>query len=916
MPAQKKPTTKKASKATPIKGKPPRRREIGSFVCLLMGLFASLAYFTQAGWLIYALRQGLSGFLGWGFFLVGPILFVIALILAFHRGRPVRLRIFAAAMIPVLFGSMIHLFGGSDLSPSTAGMWADLWYTGQHMQSGGIISGLLSNLLESMVSRVGAGILIVVAMVFLVMILCNKSIVDIADWFKNRETVEYEYIEDPVPDPVAHPIPPELKGQMGQGKPRPRRASIDIPLDGEAPSAAQVAPPEKQGKKKGFGLRKSDVISPDKFWQAAEEGDKPLEETPPSPPPISGFSKNYDIPFHDEPIKKVPVMEKQEDSLPTPPVFKETISAQKKEEPVESAPVETAPVVAAINTGKLKPAETAQAREEVAKEIEENLAEEPKGEYIFPSLSFLKEGKAASDDGRNEITMNIERLNAAFSAFHIDANIVNVTRGPSVTRYELELEAGVKLNKLTNLADDLALSLGAASVRIAPIPDKIATVGIEVPNKTVTVVALREVLESDNFTQPEEKLTFALGKDISGSCMVGNIAKLPHLLIAGTTGSGKSVTMNSLILSVLYKAKPDEVKFIMIDPKMVEFGAYNGIPHLLIPVVTDPKKAAGALQWAVTEMLKRYKLFSETGAQNLESYNRMAKEDEEMQVFPQLVVVIDELADLMLVASKEVEESICRIAQMGRASGIHLVVATQRPSADVITGLMKANIPSRIALSVSSSMESRIIMDTMGAEKLVGNGDMLYKPIGANKPLRIQGTYVSEKERERVIAHLKENAEPNYDSTVDTYIAQAATGEKQGGGNTGDNKHDYDEMFGDAVDVLLDMGQASVSVLQRKLKLGYSRAARLMDQLEEAGIVGPFEGSKPRAVIISRDQWRSMQDGGEAPSAQDQSFEEIPRDDFSDLAQEEEQSQSVQLEAETEEEAETYSPEEEEEYDS
>lgn len=891
MPAQKKTNRKntKTNTARKQQERAPKRREIGGFVCLLMGFFTVLAYWIQGAWLIDLLRQVLSGLFGWGFFLVGPILFAIAFILGFHRGRPVRLRMVAAALFPVLMGAMIHLVraeaGGTEAANS---MWVSLWQTGQDMQSGGVVSGLLSNFFESMASSVGAGILFILSMIFMLLITCNITITDIADWFKNREHLEYpEYEPEERPDPVAHPIPDELRGKRA-GRPA-RKASIDIPLDGEERAKApanMVKAEEKPAKKKGFGLRKPEVITPDKFWQAAEAG--AIEDVIPSQnlPEQSGFSKSFDIPLDDaSPVLAAPVVVKE-----TVPQAAAIVQEQPKtvEEP-------------AIQIGKIKPEETARAREEVAKEIAENLQEEQRGEYVFPPLSLLKEAKAATDNGQSEIAKNVENLNAALTSFRIGASIVNVTRGPSITRYELELEAGVKLNKLTNAADDLALSLGVSGVMIAPIPNKIATVGIEVPNKTVTMVSLREVLESENFTKPTEKLTFALGKDISGSCMVGNIAKLPHLLIAGTTGSGKSVTMNSLILSILYKAKPDEVKFIMIDPKMVEFGAYNGIPHLLIPVVTDPKKAAGALQWAVTEMLKRYKLFSETGSQNLESYNRAAEESDEMQVFPQLVVVIDELADLMLVASKEVEESICRIAQMGRASGIHLVIATQRPSADVITGLMKANIPSRIALSVSAALDSRIIMDTMGAEKLVGNGDMLYKPIGANKPTRIQGTYVSEKERERVIAHLKESAEAEYDNTVDTYITQAAAGEKGGGSQSGGGiDDDYDEMFGDAVAVLLDLGQASVSVLQRKLKLGYSRAARLMDQLEEAGVVGPFEGSKPRAVLVSREQWQAMQAGGEAPAAEDQTFEDIPRDDFSDLAEETEETESVEVEETTE----------------
>ena len=459
--------------------------------------------------------------------------------------------------------------------------------------------------------------------------------------------------------------------------------------------------------------------------------------------------------------------------------------------------------------------------------------------------------------------MNRARLEGAIRSFGINASIVSVTRGPTVTRYDIELEQGVKLARVTNLAGDLALALGVINVRIAPIPDKISTVGIEVPNKIVSTVYLRDIIESPQFSGAKSKLSFALGKDIGGQCVVGNIAKLPHMLIAGTTGSGKSVCMNSLILSLLYKARPDEVRLIMIDPKMVELGVYNGIPHLYVPVVTDPKKAAGALQWSVVEMLKRYRLFSEIGVRDLASYNKHCQETGE-QTMPQVVIVIDELADLMLVASKEVEESICRVAQMGRAAGMHLIIATQRPSADVITGLMKANIPSRIAFAVSSAMESRIILDQAGAEKLVGMGDMLFSPVGCGKPTRIQGAFVSDEEREEVIQFIKEGAgEANQNSEIEEYMNKAAEGKDTH--DSGKDSHEegpagnYDEMLPQAVEVVLETKGCSVSMLQRRVKLGYSRAARIVDQMEELGIVGPYEGAKPRQVIIDREGWMNIQ---------------------------------------------------------
>ena len=426
------------------------------------------------------------------------------------------------------------------------------------------------------------------------------------------------------------------------------------------------------------------------------------------------------------------------------------------------------------------------------------------------------------------------------------------------------MSSRVKLSKITNLADDIALALGASGVRIAPIPNKISVVGIEVPNRAVTPVRIRDVVESRTFTEHKSPVAFAVGKDIGGSCIVGDIGKLPHVLIAGTTGSGKSVCTNSLIVSILYKSTPEEVRFIMVDPKMVELAPYNGIPHLLIPVVTDPKKAAGALQWAVFEMMKRYKLFSEHGVKDLAGYNALARQDEELKTMPTVVVVIDELADLMLVAAKEVEESICRVAQMGRAAGMHLVIATQRPSSDVITGLMKANIPSRIAFAVASSLESRIILDTTGAEKLVGKGDMLYAPLGAGKPTRVQGCFITPEEIERVVGFVKTTGEAEYSREVMDKIEQAVKEKEKGsGGKTSaepaEAQEDGDELLPAAVEVVLETGQASVSMLQRRLKLGYSRAARLVDQMEERGIVGPFEGSKPRQLLIDKAKWQELQ---------------------------------------------------------
>ncbi len=497
---------------------------------------------------------------------------------------------------------------------------------------------------------------------------------------------------------------------------------------------------------------------------------------------------------------------------------------------------------------------------------------EVSSEYDYPPIELLDRNKSNNYiEAGAELRVNAQRLADTLRSFGVDATAGDVIRGPAITRYEFTLEQGVKLNKVTNLADDIALALGASGVRIAPIPDKISVVGIEVPNKTVSPVLIRDVIESRSFMEHRSAVAFAVGRDIGNKDIVGDISRLPHALIAGTTGSGKSVCTNSLIISLLYKSSPEDVRFIMVDPKMVELAPYNGIPHLLIPVVTDPKKAAGALQWAVFEMMKRYKTFSELGVKKLEEYNAVAAsgrkgpDGEELAHMASVVVVIDELADLMLVAAKEVEESICRVAQMGRAAGMHLVIATQRPSADVITGLMKANIPSRIAFAVASSLESRIILDATGAEKLVGRGDMLYAPLGSGKPIRVQGCFITPEEIDRVVKHVKSTGEAQYSDEVMQKIEESVQEkDKKGGGSSassGGDDGEGDELLPAAVEVILETGQASVSMLQRRLKLGYSRAARLVDQMEERGYVGPFEGSKPRQLLITRAKWQEIQMG-------------------------------------------------------
>ena len=833
-------------------------------ICLLLAIFSAFGYFHMDALFINFFCGLVKGLFGYGFWLVPPALLLGSYILAFHRGRPVALRLTCALSLPGVFACTVHgLLNG--VLPWNGALLKTLWTSGQAMTSGGALSGTVAQAFVQVFSSIGATVVFVLAFLLLALGAFNRTIVDVADWIFNRP--EYEPQEIPERPRRQAPAPAsrvETKSARG------RAADIDIPVEdgplvGKEPAPA--ASPALEKHKGSFFNRKSRVPSPDQLLTAAAASPAPSEAEPAV-----------------EPVKPQPKPEPAADPIFTtpPPVQPDPIFAPEAEmsEPVKEvsfipepapvtpptpAPMAMPEIVREPAVSKMTQQESQQAAQEVSAHIQQGLSQQTPP-YQYPPLELLQEGKGElGGEALGELSANRQRLSDTIHSFGIDANIVNVVRGPSVTRYELELDQGVRLNKLTNLADDIALALGATGVRIAPIPDKISVVGIEVPNKVVSPVSIHSVIASQAFTGSKSKVSFAVGKDISGQAIVGDIGKLPHLLIAGTTGSGKSVCTNSLIISLLYKASPEEVRLIMVDPKMVELGIYNGIPHLLIPVVTDPKKAAGALQWAVTEMMKRYRTFSEVGVRKLEEYNALAARTEGMEKMPSIVVVIDELADLMLVAAKEVEESICRVAQMGRAAGMHLVIATQRPSADVITGLMKANIPSRIAFAVASAMESRIILDTQGAEKLVGRGDMLFAPLGSGKPTRVQGCFISDGEVASVVDFVKKNSgAAQYDDQVmqeiEHHAAEKEKGSKGvGGSNPMENgDEEYDELINAAAEVVVETGQASVSMLQRRLKLGYARAARLVDQLEEKGIVGPFEGSKARQLLITKEQWQEM----------------------------------------------------------
>jgi len=532
----------------------------------------------------------------------------------------------------------------------------------------------------------------------------------------------------------------------------------------------------------------------------------------------------------------IPIIEMAEmDEIEEKPVMEEIETEQEAAEPAaESIPEEAEE-------------ETVPASEIPTEPVEE---EKP---YIYPPIELLgADPQTGSIGSRSEMIENARKLESTLKSFGVDAKVIQISKGPTVTRYELSPSQGVKVSKIVNLADDIALNLAASGIRIeAPIPGK-AAVGIEVPNKETQSVYMRTILESDAFKEHQSKLAFALGQDIAGNPVVTDIAKMPHLLIAGATGSGKSVCINTLITSILYKADPKEVKLLLVDPKVVELSVYNGIPHLLIPVVTDPKKASSALNWAVREMLQRYNDFAAHGVRDIKGFNKMMEEKgDEKGKMPQIVIIIDELADLMMAAPGEVEDAICRLAQMARAAGMHLIIATQRPSVDVITGVIKANIPSRLAFAVSSGIDSRTILDMVGAEKLLGKGDMLFYPQGQSKPSRLQGAFVTDQEVEAIVDFLKKSSRPYYtQETIDQITSTAKTG--------GGDVEDSDEFFGQAVDLILEKEKASVSMLQRQFRIGYNRAARLMDDLERHGIVGPEEGSKPRKVLITRSEWEEM----------------------------------------------------------
>ena len=874
----------------------PARVFSAGLILVLFVLFLVML-FTHNGVVINWIYNFVIDLIGYtAYYFAIPGLLYLFIIHAFSGKRPVVMRTVCVICFVLICGSISHLWKSPVGLGTGSELIKNLYFGGIRNTTGGLICGLIAYILKALFATVFSNIILFVAALFTLLGSMQITIPSIIRAVQDRPRADWEDDEalserpEPASIVVNHLASKRIEYVESRRKKKEQRikdkkvrVNIDIPLDDEP---VFVAP----------GKTKKTSVSPKakNMLRQIEDIEAPVtaaENYVGNEPVVEPAALMFDVPSkHSRPAKGelidvatgMPHLNPDLfDDAPKPKKAEPETSVQPEKPDEEPAPVvekETPIIKESASAADAAPAkvtakEAAASAVEVAAEIaEQELIQKPV--YCFPPIDLLHSAKAGALDGTSEMRENTRRLNETLASFKIEAHIINVTRGPSVTRYEVELEKGVRLNKLTTVADDIALSLGASGVRIAAVPGRISVVGIEVPNRAVTTVSLRDVIDSNEFSKAKSKSSFAVGKDIGGNCIVGNIAKLPHMLIAGTTGSGKSVCMNSIIISLLYKASPEDVKLIMVDPKMVELGIYNGIPHLLIPVVTDPKKAAGSLQWAVTEMMRRYKSMSDAGVRDLEAYNSIMESEEDGKKLPQVVVIIDELADLMLVAAKEVEESICRIAQMGRAAGIHLIIATQRPSADVITGLMKANIPSRIAFAVASAMESRIILDTQGAEKLVGRGDMLFAPIGSGKPQRVQGCFVSDPEVEAVATYVKENyLNNNYDQQVMEEIERKAAQAGNGKGSSNaaapepsEEELDGDEMLPAAVDVILETGQASVSMLQRRLKLGYARAARIVDEMEEKGIVGPFQGSKPRAILITKEQWEVMK-GGQATDA-------------------------------------------------
>lgn len=788
--------------------------EIIILSALAAGILLLISNFGIGGFVGDAVSSVLFGLFGTIAYIIPILLFTGIAFVISNKGNSIA---YIKTVAGVGFTWMVCTLFQLIMNEYTAGTGLFSYYkiSSMHKDGGGLFGGIVVSVLCPAIGVIGTYVVAVILCIICLVIITEKSFIRSVK--KGSEKAYSSAKQDAKKRKEQAELRREKRAQEREQKAaekeRKRKdntvsgVSFDTTLVKKSPEMREITPPEEV---------------PDLF----------AEEIPSYDGREAEVSKNT-IPDDITINRAQPIME-EEVPIPEPVPEKRKTKESKKQ-------VETA---------------TANVEQEIKKSEEK----QPK-EYVFPPLSLLKHGKKSGGDSDTHLRQTAMKLQQTLQNFNVNVTVTNVSCGPSVTRYELQPEQGVKVSKIVGLADDIKLNLAAADIRIeAPIPGK-AAVGIEVPNKENTAVMLRDLLETDEFQNHESKIAFAAGRDIAGKVVVADIMKMPHVLIAGATGSGKSVCINTLIMSILYKADPKDVKLIMIDPKVVELSVYNGIPHLMIPVVTDPKKAAGALNWAVAEMMKRYDLFAQYNVRDLKGYNAKVEtieaieEEGKPEKLPQIVIIVDELADLMMVAPGEVEESICRLAQLARAAGIHLVLATQRPSVNVITGLIKANMPSRIAFSVSSGVDSRTIIDMNGAEKLLGKGDMLFYPAGYQKPARVQGAFVSDKEVQAVVDFLVKNSESvQYNEEITNHVnsASVAAGGTVSGNSGADDRDAY---FVDAGKFIIEKDKASIGMLQRVFKIGFNRAARIMDQLAEAGVVGEEEGTKPRKVLMSMEQF-------------------------------------------------------------
>lgn len=786
------------------------RRQLLSVIWFAVAVFLLCVVFIPGQNVWLAIHNFIFGVFGVTAYFYPFLLGFVAVLFAMDKiGGSMNAKVIESGILVILVGAAVDIFSKHN---DALTFWQHLtaaYKSGSHLKSGGFLGALVGQPLYLAFGKTGAAITAILLIFVFLMIITGTTLMSL---FRTMARPVKSISEQAENAYQARLERESEETQSGKQLKVIKGFNVDIPVDDipEKRNIPKTSLDEKQRK----------VVS-------AYYG-----ETPESEP------------------EKPAVPEPEEKTDDIKPEIETALKAAKNEAEKRDIPPE-------------KPAEPTKPAEFSVPEKDA----EPKTEgYSYPPLTLLNKSKATDTAALSaELDHTAEHLVETLKSFGVETRIVDISRGPTVTRYELQPCAGVKISKITNLADDIALNLATAGVRIeAPIPNK-AAVGIEVPNKASAVVGVRGILESPAFINAKSKLTVALGRDIGGNVVVTDIAKMPHGLIAGATGSGKSVCINSIIISLLYKATPDEVKLLMIDPKVVELGIYNGIPHLLVPVVTDPRKAAGALGWSVTEMERRYKMFADRGVRDLAGYNKFVENlgDPEVQKMPHIVIIIDELADLMMTAPNEVEDSINRIAAKARAAGMHLIIATQRPSVDVVTGVIKANIPTRIAFAVSSQIDSRTILDSAGAEKLLGRGDMLFSPVGSTKPNRIQGCFVSDEEVEAVVDYIKSDHTVDYDDDVMVEIERQAAIEKKQKTGLPEDGPEGDPMLDEAIKVVVENGMASTSLLQRKLKLGYARAARIVDEMEQRGVVGPYEGSKPRKVLISKEQLLEREAAGE-----------------------------------------------------